>query len=291
MQDTSAPNNISNTGLRFDFFNLKLANFHASREDFTFQGEFGNNDYLSSNIDKKITNIILNDFFENTGPDVDTITKLHNMGDNWRDTFELYHDLQYEISSINNYLFFQHKSFLKTCPVKPGEFSLNDLEALLGDLTHAEYDAIHSTNDEDANSTLEEILLDEQHRWEIYGNVYQVGMTAVSIMIFLEKALKQIFNLLKLEEKQSATSLKKLSTLDAKLYFLKETVGLNFAIEPALAELLFDARIARNRFAHGDVDEITNTLLKHNASDIVGAAHQLICIIFLSIFESEWCKK
>ena len=67
---------------------------------------------------------------------------------------------------------------------------------------------------------------------------------------------------------------------DGRLQFLQKECGLNFSISSKIAELIFKARVSRNKFAHGDIEGIREDLNDLKASELFNVSYEVINIIF-----------
>ena len=125
----------------------------------------------------------------------------------------------------------------------------------------------------------------ESRRWLSYVSSYIPGYTISSVLIFLEKFLIDVSEYC-IEKK--ITDIKfvkksKSSIIDGRISHLREECDLKFEIPPKIAEVIFNTRIARNLFTHGNWDEIEKYFLKFKASAIIKSTLELVCIICLSI--------
>ena len=277
------------------FFDLSLfrGNLHVTKQTLSF----GNADSYSGHYlnecesDKKINSIKLTAFLSSHA-EKDERNKNPFLNENFDKFLTLgnfFENKKRELISLNNYLYWQHKSFFEMAPPfsekSPDLFS--NLSKLYGepsiemssDMSEVEWDEIF-------NDELSDLLNEEQDRWTTYANIYQAGQTAVAIIIFLEKSLNELIDELSIhiDNKNKYNNKKGKSVLDSKLQFLQQEFDLEFRIPPRLAQIIFDARIARNRFAHGDWNEIERRLANTTASNLIKTIKEIISLIFLSVF-------
>ena len=70
---------------------------------------------------------------------------------------------------------------------------------------------------------------------------------------------------------------------DTWLEHLKEEFNLDLQIPPVLAEVLFKARIARNRFAHGNWEDLEQSFSGLTSKQLVECAYVFTNLLLLSI--------
>lgn len=203
--------------------------------------------------------------------------------------------LEEDLISLNNLLFIQHRKFIETMPFKKSDSSPNKC---LFDATGLDdlYGRIEFSQDSDYEGTEEDyqvqldmdeaiFIEDELQRWTTYSAIYQPGYTAASALIFLEKFLVDLCKLLG-EGTPGSPSFKRgkgQSILDGRLTYIKENYGIYFHLPPQVAEIIFEARIARNHFSHGNWEEIESQMTKFKASELMSAVSQIVAILFFAI--------
>ena len=82
----------------------------------------------------------------------------------------------------------------------------------------------------------------------------------------------------------------KSSIIDGRISHLREECDLKFEIPPKIAEVIFNTRIARNLFTHGNWDEIEKYFLKFKASAIIKSTLACMYYMFVNTGKNEPAK-
>lgn len=273
------------TGVKFSFFNLQ---FHAPFEAITaFDGQLTVSDYLEEpkpfptwldDMTEEDLGEVLEGLLENLEDESYDISQspIEEIADLQSQCFE-------DLISANNLLFFQQKDFLERCPLKLKDgqeiFDPSVLDVKMG------YGLPFAYDDEEEEITEDRIgqAFDaEIIRWEQYANLYQTGYAAATIMIHLEKVIISVFALLARidPEKTPGRRQTNLSVIDGKIKILKDTYDLDFHLPQNLAETLMKARVARNNFAHGDWEKVSEPFENLTAQDLVKGANEFCNLLF-----------
>lgn len=211
--------------------------------------------------------------------------------------------LEQDLVSLNNLLFIQHRNFIETMPFKRSDTSsgkclfnatgLDDLYGRIEFYQDSEFEGTEDEYQEKLNTEEFTFIQEELQRWTTYSAIYQPGYTAASALIFLEKFLVDLCNLLG-EAAPGTKPFKRgkgKSILDGRLTYIKENYGIQFKLPSQVAEIIFEARIARNHFSHGNWEEIENQMTKFKASDLMSAVSQIVVILFSAIHSSQLIDK
>ncbi len=225
--------------------------------------------------------------------------------------FEKYYD---DLISLNNFLCILHESVSKTAPFrlssKKEQDNFRKLNKHSDDKEYLEITSKLRPNEDelkkfydlkepeevlDLENYEEEIndfydkfdnfITAESRRWLSYVSNYIPGYTISSVLIFLEKFLIDVSEYC-IEKKLTNikfTKKNKSSIIDGRISHLREECNLKFEIPTKIAEVIFNTRIARNLFTHGNWDEIEKYFLNFKASEIMKSTLELVCIICLSI--------
>ena len=225
--------------------------------------------------------------------------------------FEKYYD---DLISLNNFLCILHESVSKTAPFrlssKKEQDSFRELNKHIGDEEYLEITSKLKPNEdelkkfynlkepeevldldnyeEDINNfydNFDKFMISESRRWLSYVSNYIPGYTISSVLIFLEKFLIDVSEYCIEKEMTNIKFVKKSksSIIDGRINHLREECDLKFEIPPKIAEVIFNTRIARNLFTHGNWDEIEKYFLNFKASEIINSTLELVCIVCLSI--------
>jgi len=199
---------------------------------------------------------------------------------------DLFFSIEKELISLNNYFYYQHKDLLENNPT-PSISTINVTERMMNDFE------IHSPEgwtaddfpggEDGYDMLLNEYMHFEEEYIDTYKNymqLYSPGFICIAIIILIEKYLLRVCEEYK---KNNLSSIdfrkdKNQSIIDGRLQYLQKECGLNFSISPRIAELIFKARVARNKFAHGDMEGIKDDLKNMKASELFNVAFEIINI-------------
>lgn len=206
--------------------------------------------------------------------------------DIFRDFFE---EQKTELIRLNNLLFFQQQHFLEIIPFYPDNgkitFDPSRLEKFYGHFAICEDD--FETEEEELElieSQLDRVIDIEEKKWVVYANLHQPGYVASAVLIYIEKLLIGISKKFsEYENKNDNFRQSKSSILDGRIKYLKEEFNLDLEIPPVLAEVLFKARIARNRFAHGNWEDLEQSFSGLTSKQLVECAYVFTNLLLLSI--------
>ena len=75
----------------------------------------------------------------------------------------------------------------------------------------------------------------------------------------------------------------KKSIIDNKLNYLKKECNLDFNIPQKISQIIWNSRISRNRFAHGNMENIHKYLYSFKSSEVINSTLNLIGLIIISL--------
>ena len=225
-----------------------------------------------------------------------------------------------EIISTNNFLYITHAAIMESAPFKLN--SNDEIERIFRQkstsLSNEEYSYLSSRisynykkltsfykiesfnpsehnfeHEEDFNDTeghyyeqLTDFARDESLRWLNYISTQIPGLTMFSIISILEKFLIDITNFCEennLIDKNYSPENQKKSIIDNKLNYLKKECNLDFNIPQKISQIIWNSRISRNRFAHGNMENIHKYLYSFKSSEVINSTLNLIGLIIISL--------
>ena len=207
---------------------------------------------------------------------------------------EIFYNEIDEIISLNNFLYLMHSSIIKSAPFYLDNKNANETYGVMHDWYKVSefYDVPtpDSFIDDDKEfienyeNDFEDFFSEEVERWVNYLLLYVPGFTLSLVMIYLEKFLIKVQK--KCEHykitKYEYIKPHKMSILDGRIKYLKESCELEFNFPPYLSKMIFYARITRNMFSHGDWNDIEKNFKELNASKIINAAFMMVYHISLA---------